>query len=142
MHIRASVSNRADRHEAVVETGGDGRWVTIPPKKDGPGSSVNGGELLFLALATCYCNDVYREAAREGLTVDHVEVTVDGHFEGRGSAATDVTYAVRVSSPESRDAIEALLRTTDDVAEVHNTLRRGAEVELASVEVVPRVFSG
>ena len=33
-------------------------------KSPGRGSAVNGGEFLVLALATCYCNDLYREAER------------------------------------------------------------------------------
>jgi uncharacterized OsmC-like protein len=38
---------------------------------------------LFLALATCYCNDIYREAAKRNIKVDSVEVEVEGTFEQR-----------------------------------------------------------
>ena len=37
-------------------------------------SGVNRGELLFLALATCYCNDLYREAEKLGIDVREVNV--------------------------------------------------------------------
>jgi hypothetical protein len=40
--------------------------LTVPPKSDGAGSNVNDDEFLMLALATCYCNDLYRDAARLG----------------------------------------------------------------------------
>jgi hypothetical protein len=33
--------------------------LAIPPNAIGFGSRANGGE--FLALATCYCSDVYRQ---------------------------------------------------------------------------------
>ncbi len=33
--------------------------LAIAAKAGAAGSSVNGGELLFLALATYYCNDLY-----------------------------------------------------------------------------------
>ena len=38
-------------------------------------------------------------------------------------AAADVTYRARVRSPEPPEKIDQLLRETDAVAEVHNTLR-------------------
>lgn len=135
MKITATVSSGDGTHSVEVATGGRSRDLSIPAKDSGPGSAVNGGELLFLALATCYCNDVYREAAREGLRVDRVDVTVSGSFGGRGDPASGVGYSVRVESPEPEEAIRALLAETDRVAEVHNTLRGGVEVELRSIEV-------
>jgi len=43
-----------------VQTDNDFKPITIEPKATGYGSSINGGELLLLALATCFCNDIYR----------------------------------------------------------------------------------
>jgi organic hydroperoxide reductase OsmC/OhrA len=103
--------------------------VSIPGRPSG-GSSLNGGELLCAALATCYCNDVYREAARRGLAVRTVTVNVLAEFGGRGEPARKITYTARVESDAAADEIEALLRETDAVAEVHNTLRAGLAVEL------------
>jgi hypothetical protein len=45
-----------------VRTGNKEQPLGIPAKAEGSSSSLNEGELLFLALATCYCNDIYREA--------------------------------------------------------------------------------
>lgn len=63
MKIAARVSNSVSGHTLEVETDGRKQSITIAPKT-GRGSSVNGGELLFAALATCFCNDLYREAAK------------------------------------------------------------------------------
>lgn len=91
---------------------------------------MNGGELLCTALATCYCNDLYREALRRGIRIHDVTVTVDAQFGGRGEAARRITYSAQVESDASPEEIAALLRETDQVAEVHNTLRAGLAVEL------------
>ena len=91
---------------------------------------MNGGEFLMLALATCYCNDLYREAARLGVPVDAVEVEASASFPGIGLAATDISYRAKVSSPATAAEIAALLRATDVVAEVHNTVRSGVPVTL------------
>jgi chromosome condensin MukBEF MukE localization factor len=45
-------------------------------------------------------------------------------------AASNVRYSARVRSAASREAIARLLRETDAVAEVHNTLRQGVPVVL------------
>jgi organic hydroperoxide reductase OsmC/OhrA len=130
MKISAVVNNRPDGHTVQVYTGTHSQTLAIPAARDGRGSGVNGGELLMAALATCFCNDVYREADKLGLQVDGVEVEAVGEFPGPGLAATGICYRVRISSPGSADEIAALLHGTDAVAEVHNTLRSGIRVQL------------
>src|SRR5688500_10522583 len=129
MQIRATVQTDPAGHHAVVGTEGRTTPLSLPGRPGG-GSSVNGGELLCLALATCYCNDVYREAARLGIDVRGVAVEVDAEFGGPGEPARRIRYTARVDSDAPAAAIDALLRHTDAVAEVHNTLRAGLPVEL------------
>ena len=128
MKISAVVRNASSQHEVVVSTAGTEQSLAVPAKQSGQGSSVNGGEFLMLALATCYCNDLYREAARLRVPVESVEVEASAEFAGVGLAATDIVYRAKVSSPASAAEIAELLRATDAVAEVHNTLRAGAAV--------------
>jgi hypothetical protein len=91
----------------------------------------------MLALATCYCNDLYREAERLGIVVDSVEVSASGDFEGVGLAARNITYQARVVSSASEADVARLLRETDAVAEIHNTLRAGVPVKLEPWETDP-----
>ena len=132
MRIAASVSNRDRDHRVTVTTADASQTLPISAKGVGRGSSVNGGEFLMLALATCCCNDIYREAERLGIAVDAVDVEAEADFDGVGLAARNIRYRVRVQSPASRSVVEQLLRQTDAVAEVHNTLRSGAAVSLMS----------
>ncbi|HZX80052.1 MAG TPA: OsmC family protein [Lysobacter sp.] len=128
MEISARVRNGPGGHEVEVATTGSARVLTIPARASGRGSAVNGGELLALALATCYCNDLYREAERLGIELSGCEVVATAHFQGIGEAAASIVYAARIESTASADAIEALLAETDLRAEVHNTLRAGCAV--------------
>jgi uncharacterized OsmC-like protein len=130
MRISARVENDKQSHHAVVTTANSAQTLAIAAKTQGGGSAVNGGELLMLALATCYCNDIYREAARANVPIERVEVEASADFEGVGLAATNITYRARVASPAPPDAIATLLRETDAVAEVHNTVRAGTKVTL------------
>ena len=136
MTIRATIQNEAHTHRATVSTEGAVQTVAIPPRTSGRGSSINGGELLFLALATCYGNDVYREAAAAGIDVRRVEVEVEGEFAGVGAVATDVQYRARVVAAGATEAdVRRLLAHTDRVAEVQNTVRAGVPVRFARVDV-------
>ncbi len=134
MNISASVKNLYQQNNITVTTNSNTRTISIPAKTEGYGSSVNGGELLFLSLATCFCNDIYREAARRKMNVHAVEVIVSGEFGNEGEPAANITYEVEVQSPESSaEAINDLIGYVDRVAEIHNTLRKGVSVSLNKV---------
>lgn len=86
--------------------------------------------MLFLALATCYCNDIYREAAKRDIEVDRVEVEVTGNFEAEGKPGSNIVYRAKVDAKASPEEIRELLSHTDTVAEIQNTLRVGTAVKL------------
>ena len=74
MLVCATVKNSPSAHDVEVRTATITQSLAVQPKPTGRGSSINGGEFLMLALATCYCNDLFREAARLGIPVAVAEV--------------------------------------------------------------------
>ena len=136
MKISAGVTNHEGQHQVTLQTNENVQSIVIPPKVSGFGSSINGGELLFLALATCYCNDLYREAGKREIKVQQVEVEVEGDFGGEGDPATNVTYRVKVTAQASEEDIRALIEQTDRLTEIQNTLRRGTSVVMTGIEAV------
>ena len=130
MRISALVRNSEKSHEVSVSSDDSSLSLHVPAKASGNGSAVNGGEFLMLALATCYCNDLYREAQRMGIALTRVEVEAHAEFAAVGLAASNIRYSARVESPATAKQIAALIRQTDAVAEVHNTIRAGVPVVL------------
>lgn len=130
MQISAKITNAHQLHSSTVTTDGSTQKLDIPPKATGYGSAVNGGELLFLALATCYCNDLYREAAKQNIAITHVEVECTGEFGAAGEPGYNIHYRVKVEGDAPRAVLDALVEHTDRVTEIHNTLRRGVAVTL------------
>ena len=128
MHIEAHVHNSGPMHSVEVASNGNTRVVAVPPREGAPGSSLNGGELLCAALATCYCNDIYREAAKMDIDVVRVEVDVFAEFGGVGDAAKRIRYTASVEARASAAQIRELMLHTDRVAEIQNTLRLGIDV--------------
>lgn len=137
MKITARVENAQDHHNVILATDKVRHAISIPPKPSGMGSSVNGGELLFLALATCYCNDIHREATKRGIEVTRVEVEVTGEFGAAGEPARGVTYRAKVEARASEKEIRDLMAHTDRVAEIQNSLRLGTNVTLVEADARP-----
>jgi uncharacterized OsmC-like protein len=134
MNISARVVNRLGSHAVTLITNGREHSLAIPPKSEGFGSSANGGELLFLALATCYCNDLYREGKKRGIEIESVQVEVSGEFGAEGDPARNVSYRADAIAKAPREQILDLMRHTDSVAEIQNTLRNSLPVILAHCE--------
>jgi uncharacterized OsmC-like protein len=135
MQIRARVTSRPGEHAVALSTNGSSHTLLIPPKESGQGSSANGGGLLALAVATCFCNDLYREAAPRAVPIHRLEVEVEALFGGDGDPARQIRYRVVISADAPEETVRDLVAHTDRVAEVHNTLRLGMPVELESVTV-------
>ncbi len=131
MKISAHIANSEGQHRVALKTGDHAHSITISPKPTGFGSKTNGGELLFLALATCYCNDIYREGTKRGVKIERVEVEVGGDFGAEGEPAKNVTYRARVTAYASEEQIRELMWHTDKVAEIQNTLRVQTPVTLS-----------
>lgn len=136
MKISALLRNREGEHQVSLRTNDNVQTLAISPKPAGLGSSVNGGELLFLALSTCYCNDIYREAAKRGIRVQSVEVEVTGEFGAEGEPAKNVRYRAKIEAHAGEEDIRSLGLETDRLTEIQNTLRVGTPVTLDEIDAV------
>ncbi|HEY3369619.1 MAG TPA: OsmC family protein [Prolixibacteraceae bacterium] len=130
MKISAMIKSNFNHHDIVVQTDEMAKEMRISPQSTGFGSSVSGAELLLLSLATCYCDDLYREASKRNMTISGMEVVFNGEFGAEGEAGTHFTYQAHIRSDEPAAEIEELIQYTDRIAEVHNTLRKGVNITL------------
>ncbi|GHN02128.1 hypothetical protein WSM22_36170 [Cytophagales bacterium WSM2-2] len=130
MKISAIIKNELNRNEIVVSTNGQTKPIQIPSKDSGYGSSVNGAELLLLSLAVCYCNDIYREAAKRNIKIMEIDVEVTCNFGAEGDPGTNFEYKPIIKSTATKEELQQLIKDTDSIAEIHKTLRQGANVKL------------
>lgn len=136
IHITSKIVNKKNFNEISVETNGKLQNISIKTKENGFGLSINGGEMLFLALATCYCNDIYREANKKNITIHEVHIDVSGEFQSNpGSIAENVIFNVAVKGDATQEKLIELMKYTDTVSEIQNTLRSGITVKLNKVLV-------
>ena len=119
----------------VTALGSAGPFTLVidrPVEAGGGGKGFNGGQLLYLAIAACISNDLFREAPRFGVVLESVRVTVDGDFAGDPAVSGPVSYDVELRG--SGD-LEALVRDVDRIAEIPNSLRQGTAVSLGEVRI-------
>jgi organic hydroperoxide reductase OsmC/OhrA len=135
MNIKAQLVNRRDSHTVHLQSGERKQSISMPSKPDGFGSLVNGGELLLLALGTCFCNDLYREAHKRGFAIDGVDVEVEADFGGEGSPLSSIAYRATVATTAPKEKIFELMTYTDSIAEIQATLRQRTEITLTKCEV-------
>ena len=127
-------------HESSAAVGWAGhRTLTIDRSEQagGMGLGYSGGELLFLAIGACFCNDLFREAAKRSIVVKSVHVDVDGDWGGDPVRAQNVTFSTRVEAEASEADIQELIAHTNRIAEIHNSLRLGTSVTLVSSHALP-----
>lgn len=130
MLVSAIIKSKINLQSTSVQTNDSVKEIQIDPHTSGFGSSINGGELLLLSIATCFCNDIYREAAKRNIFISSVDVFVTGEFEAEGEPGKNFKYKTDIISDASPTEIEDLIKYTDKIAEIHNTLRKGITITL------------
>ena len=130
--------NVADRSAAIGSAGPYTVVVDRSVEAGGDGVGFNGGQLLYLAIAACVSNDLFREADAAGIRLHTVAITVDGDFAGAPATSTEVSYDVELSGDAGENVLRSLVQRVDSIAEIPNSLRHGTSVVLRNVSTGTR----
>jgi len=134
MRSSVRIHNSQDQHPIDLSTGDRTSKIEIPPGPTGFGSSASGGSSSCSPFATCYCNDVYREAAKMGIRVSQVDVECSAAFPAEGQPAQDITYTAKIAAGASPQQIRDMAAQADRLAEIQNTIRSAIPVTIRLVE--------
>jgi putative redox protein len=129
--FEVEVRNVAGEPAAIGNAGPHTVVVDRPADAGGRGLGFNGGQLLYLAIAGCVSNDLFREARAAGIELERARVVVRGDFSGVPAVSTDVEYDVEIEGDATPDRLRELVEHVDRIAEIPNSLRRGTRVRLA-----------
>jgi putative redox protein len=136
---RVRLRTVGDGPTALGQGGAFTLTVDRPAAAGGGGLGFNGGQLLYLSIAACWSNDLYREAATMGIELDGVEISVDGDFPARGAGSTAITVELTVRSSAPGERVRELIAEVERVAEIPRAIREGPPIEVrATVERVER----
>ncbi len=125
----------------VTALGSAGQFTLVvdrPAEAGGGGRGFNGGQLMYLAIAGCISNDLFREALGRGIKLDQGVVRVAGDFVGAPAVSTEVTYEVELNGDADEEALRGLIDHVDRIAEIPNSLRRGTPVRFKRGTILPK----
>jgi putative redox protein len=135
MHIEVETQNIDGEVTALGSAGPFTLVVDRPAEGGGGGLGSNGGQLLYLAVAGCISNGLFRDARADGIELSRVRVKVSGDFVGEPAVSKEVHYEVEVSGDAPEEQLRALVDRVDEIAEIPNSLRQGTRVSLVGAKV-------
>jgi putative redox protein len=135
VHIEVKTQNVDGEVTALGSAGHSTLVVDRPAEGGGGGLGFNGGQLLYLAVAGCISNDLFRDARTAGIELSQVRVKVSGDFVGEPAVSDEIRYEVEMSGDAPEEQLRALIGRVDEIAEIPNSLRQGTRVSLASATV-------
>jgi putative redox protein len=136
--LTVETRNVAGRVTAVGSAGPYTLVVDRPGDVGGGGLGFNGGQLLYLAVAGCVSNDLFRKARSRGIELTSVRVVVEGDFTGKPQVSSPIQYIVEIAGDASAEVLGSLVHDVDAIAEIPNSLRLGTPVRLGEVTVSSR----
>lgn len=135
MTIQVETRNIAGHVTAVGAAGAFTLVVDRPAEGGGGGKGFNGGQLLYLAVAGCISNDLFRDAPKFNVKLDQVVVRVSGDIEGDAAVSGPIGYDVEVTGVGGAGRLRQLIDQVDAIAEIPNSLRGATEVRLRRAKV-------
>jgi putative redox protein len=135
VHIEVETRNVDGKATALGSAGSFTLVVDRPEEGGGGGLGFNGGQLLYLAVAGCISNDLFRDARAAGIELSRVRVRVEGDFVGDPAVSEEIYYEVDVSGDAPEERLRELIDRVDEVAEIPNSLREGTSVRLVRATV-------
>ncbi len=124
------VSKKDDFLSSAKRQGSDLKWSSDEPKDRG-GQGLGPSPLSYLLSSMGFCQFVhYAEHAMDSnLKIDSLEMKIEGKASmQRPRRFTEIAYEVRVTSPESDEAIKSLARAAAEDCYVTNTLKGACKV--------------
>jgi uncharacterized OsmC-like protein len=115
---------------AASRPGTDLKWYSDESKERG-GSSKGPSPLSYFLSSMGFCQFVHyaEHAMVDGIKLGSLEMKVNGTIVSqRPRRFTEITYEVKISSPESEETIRELAKKAADDCYVTNTLKRGCKV--------------
>jgi putative redox protein len=131
MHIEVETRNVDGRVTSLGTAEQFTLVVDRPTEGGGGGLGFNGGQLLYLSVAGCISNDLFREARTAGIQLESVRVKVGGNFVGDPAVSEEILYEVELEGDAPEERLQALVDQVDEIAEIPNSLRQGTRVRLA-----------
>jgi uncharacterized OsmC-like protein len=120
-------------------TGWVGKQAIIIGRREevgGDGLGYSGGQVLVLAVGTCFYNNLYNAADERGIKIQSVELEVTSGWTEEPKVSSGIEVSAKVEAEASAAEIVELIQHAGRVSTVSNTVRKGTTVTMGNVQAV------
>ena len=132
--VRSSTTGDDPTRVAIQTENGEHEWAAgAHPMAGGDDDFACSGDLLLASLAACQEITLRMVAAAMGITLDKVEMTVEGDLDFRGTMGldpetpvgfTDIRTRIAITADAPADRLERLAQRAERYCVVASTLRQ------------------
>lgn len=127
--MTSTVTVHAAYGGALTFTDGEGLSVVLD------GRPEVSEQLLGVAVAGCYANTLFAEAAARGVWLRSLDVEAAIEWVDRPPRTQSVTVHIRIASEADEPTVMELVEHADRVSRVANSIRLGVPLRVADLRV-------
>ncbi len=133
---KAYVRTISGMQSAVGWVGNQTITIGRPKGVGGDGFGYSGGQVLVLAVGTCFYNNLYYAADERGIKIISVELEVTSGWTEEPKVSSGIIISAQVEAEASPNEIEELIHHANRVSVVSNSVRQGATVAMGSIQAI------
>ena len=113
--------------------------ITIGRSKDvgGDGIGYSGGQVLVLAVGTCFYNNLFYAADQRNIKIRNVELEVVSRWTEEPMVSSGIQINAKVEAEANSDEIQELILYASQASTVSNSVREGITVSMGDIQPVP-----
>jgi putative redox protein len=136
---KATIRTISGMQSAVGWVGKQTITIGRPEGVGGDGLGYSGGQVLVLAVGTCFYNNLYYAADERGINIRSVELEVSSGWTEEPKVSSGIVINAKVEADASPADIEELIHQANHVSTVSNSVRQGTTVSMGSVQIVSKI---
>ena len=133
---KATIRTISGMQSAVGISGSQTITVGRPVENGGDGLGYNGGQVLVLAVGTCFYNDLYDAADERGIKIRSIELEIRSGWAGDPVISSGIEISAKVEAEATTAEIEEMVHHVSTISTISNTVRQGTAVLLGSINAV------
>ncbi len=133
---KAQIRTISGMQSAVGWAGNQTITIGRPEGVGGDGLGYKGGQVLVLAVGTCFYNNLYYAADERGIKIRNVEIEVTSEWTKEPKVSSGISVSVKVEAEADLAEIQELINYVDRVSTVSNSLRQGTTVSIGDVQAI------
>lgn len=133
---KAFIRTISGMQSAVGWVGNQTITIGRPEGVGGDGLGYSGGQVLVLAVGTCFYNNLYYAADERGIKIQSAELEITGGWTEEPMVSSGIVVNAKVEAEAAPAEIEELIHYASRVSTVSNSVRQGTTVTIGNIQTI------